>query len=584
MTNQIHRLFTLAAATAMAFGTYAQGGTREVRAFNGGYASLLTVQSLNSQLGKAPQDSLTKEEVEGLIYMREEENLARDVYSVLAKKWGSRPFGNITQAEFSHTAWVKTLLDKYGIVDPSTKLAPGKFKDKSLQKLYDQLIKQGNVSRVEALKVGATIEDVDLFDLERWSKSNKRPDIQLVYDNLARGSRNHLRAFVRNLKNSGVTYKPQYITQETFDEITGSASQTGAVVSKSSAKLQKIASSATFYTVDVASPVNRIALYLEQEAIAMGFKVTAQHDLQASLAKEGRDVNPTLVVELCQPEVAYNALTDMPIFASAMPCRIALTESNGVTTISMIQPTALANAITGAREAESLAMAIQKNLVTILDKTSKRRPNLEDSWFDVNLPYKMALMASNKGESLKTARAIVRTKQQWKALVEKFGKSDHILTSDSGWQSMTTQVMTTLDRSEVQASSGNNAEAHKILENVRFIWATYRDKLNQNNFTDALFHFHDAMEIAVNVPQGTSIVAASAKSLVALKATWKSALMSKIPKLGPDQTTMRQMMFEEVGTIIGNIERGISDNDDTDVSKNLSLLKPAYVKLYLQFG
>lgn len=176
---------------------------------------------------KKPASTLTHSEREGLLFMREEEKLALDAYVVFAEKWGARPFGNIAQAEQSHMDSVKVLLDKYGLPDPIATLKPGQFKNPALQKLYDDLVKSGSTSRIEALKAGAAIEDVDLYDLARWSKLTDKKDILAVFEVLAAGSRNHLRAFVRNLRNSGVTYKPQYITQEAFDKIINSPNERG---------------------------------------------------------------------------------------------------------------------------------------------------------------------------------------------------------------------------------------------------------------------------------------------------------------------------------------------------------------------
>ncbi len=175
----------------------------------------------------APQAQLSEKETAGLRFMREEEKLALDVYTKLAQKWGANPFQNIAQSEQTHTNAVLALLTNYGISDPAANLGPGVFKDKTLQKLYNDLIKTGSVSRVEALKVGATIEDLDLNDLDEWLSVATRPDIRRVYENLARGSRNHLRSFVRALKSAGVTYKPAYISQEAFDKIFSTPNEPG---------------------------------------------------------------------------------------------------------------------------------------------------------------------------------------------------------------------------------------------------------------------------------------------------------------------------------------------------------------------
>ena len=82
---------------------------------------------------------------------------------------------------------------------------------------------QANKTDVDALKVGATIEEVDIVDLQKHLKENDNEDIALVYDNLMRGSRNHLRAFVINLKARGITYSPQYLTQTEYNTIIASA-------------------------------------------------------------------------------------------------------------------------------------------------------------------------------------------------------------------------------------------------------------------------------------------------------------------------------------------------------------------------
>jgi hypothetical protein len=69
--------------------------------------------------------------------------------------------------------------------------------------LYDQLVAGGSVSLVEALKVGAAIEEIDIIDLQAALALVDNRDIRLVYENLLSGSRNHLQAFVRALQQQG---------------------------------------------------------------------------------------------------------------------------------------------------------------------------------------------------------------------------------------------------------------------------------------------------------------------------------------------------------------------------------------------
>jgi len=189
-------------------------------------ALLTLAATILSNLVGAGQ-AISADERAGLIFMREEEKLARDVYRKLESKWGSRPFGNIARAEETHAASVKTLLDRYGLPDPLKEDVPGKFQDKDLQKLYDQLIADGLKSRVEALKVGVLIEELDIADLERWTAKTKATDIKNVYENLTRGSRNHLRSFHQSLKRQGGSYTPKHLSQAAFDKIVNSPMERG---------------------------------------------------------------------------------------------------------------------------------------------------------------------------------------------------------------------------------------------------------------------------------------------------------------------------------------------------------------------
>jgi hypothetical protein len=114
---------------------------------------------------------------------------------------------------------ILTLLDRYGLVDPAAGMGVGVFADPDLQALYDQLMVEGRQSLENALGVGATIEEIDILDLEGYLAQTDNSDIQQVYQNLKQGSENHLRAFVNALEAQGEDYQPQHLSQEAFDTI-----------------------------------------------------------------------------------------------------------------------------------------------------------------------------------------------------------------------------------------------------------------------------------------------------------------------------------------------------------------------------
>ena len=145
---------------------------------------------------------LSADEIAGLKHMREEEKLARDVYTAMYRKWNLRVFKNIIQSEQNHMNAVLVLLKRYSITDPVGSNGDGKFSDIALQDLYTRLIEQGNKSAKDALLVGVDIEKLDISDLQHQiDKVVKSTDILRVYTNLKAGSDNHLAAFNFNLQN-----------------------------------------------------------------------------------------------------------------------------------------------------------------------------------------------------------------------------------------------------------------------------------------------------------------------------------------------------------------------------------------------
>lgn len=155
-------------------------------------------QACQAAIIDAAAAPLSAAEEADLLFMREEEKLARDVYTAMYARWRQPIFRNIAASEQTHMNAILTLLNRYGLPDPAAD-APGVFNNPELQALYDELVAQGNLSRVEALRVGVAIEEADIADLQASLAHTTHADIRLVYNNLLRGSRNHLRAFTRQL-------------------------------------------------------------------------------------------------------------------------------------------------------------------------------------------------------------------------------------------------------------------------------------------------------------------------------------------------------------------------------------------------
>jgi len=177
----------------------------------------------SAQLESLPKQTMDAAETSQLLYMREEEKLARDVYAQLYARWGSPVFARISQSEQRHFDALKMLLDRYGLTDPAAGKAVGAFSDSGLQTLYGDLVKKGEASLVAASTVGATIEDLDIHDLDKAMAATDNVDLKTVYQNLEQASRNHMRAFTAQLTALNATYKAQYISDALLSEILSNA-------------------------------------------------------------------------------------------------------------------------------------------------------------------------------------------------------------------------------------------------------------------------------------------------------------------------------------------------------------------------
>ena len=174
-----------------------------------------------------PVAQLSADDEAALLFMREEERLALDVYTALGETWGLPIFTNIAAAEQTHTDSVRVLLERYGLEDPVPSRPAGEYADATLQAAYDELVELGSRSLEDALRVGAIVEELDIADLR--ARPADAPDVAQVFDALERGSRNHLRAFVGQLEQRGADYAPTHLTQAEVDEILAGDIERGPV-------------------------------------------------------------------------------------------------------------------------------------------------------------------------------------------------------------------------------------------------------------------------------------------------------------------------------------------------------------------
>ena len=113
---------------------------------------------------------------------------------------------------------VKNILERYEI-KYSANDEMGVFESTTLKGIYDNLLDKGSKTMIDALIVGATVEDLDINDLNNLIKETDNVELLNLYNNLRSGSIKHLNSFIKQIEKNNSKYTPQYISQEEFDNI-----------------------------------------------------------------------------------------------------------------------------------------------------------------------------------------------------------------------------------------------------------------------------------------------------------------------------------------------------------------------------
>ena len=211
----------------------------------------LNTNASSTELTTVSLDTLSEDEAAGLIFMREEEKLARDVYLTLGEMYPNEAVFNTIgdNSEQTHTDTVRDALFDYNIDDPnptandlpdSIGVFTGEDYGWYFTEKFTALVDWGSQSVLDALYVGAFIEELDMIDIIKCPKVIVETDngigedecgllytdenqLQTMYTHLVEGSENHLRAYVRNIEAliAPDTYVAQILTQEEVDAILG---------------------------------------------------------------------------------------------------------------------------------------------------------------------------------------------------------------------------------------------------------------------------------------------------------------------------------------------------------------------------
>lgn len=127
------------------------------------------------------------------------------------------------------------------------------------------------------------------------------------------------------------------------------------------------------YTISLSEPVQTTVERLTEELKKLGFGVLSNIDVQRILKEKiGADVGDYVILDVCSPKHAKQALDAHREVGLALPCKICVYSEKGATKISLYRPTEALKPL-GFSDLDTLANEVELSLRTAVDAISTKR-------------------------------------------------------------------------------------------------------------------------------------------------------------------------------------------------------------------
>lgn len=116
------------------------------------------------------------------------------------------------------------------------------------------------------------------------------------------------------------------------------------------------------YTVITDGKVDEIAHELQERLSEKGYGILSTIDVQKILKeKNNESIEPYLILDVCNPKHAGNAINMHKGVGLVLPCKISIYREEGATKMSLLKPTESIR-LTGYDDLSGLAGTVEKDL------------------------------------------------------------------------------------------------------------------------------------------------------------------------------------------------------------------------------
>ena len=158
-------------------------------------------QSFYDASSKHPSESLSGQELQGLLYMAEKQKLHRDVYMAMDERTANPIFNELYLSAAKNMDLITATIENFGQVCPVSKKGVGDFIHAEVQNVYDEFTNSVNDNLIDLLSFALRMEERTVEDIQDFLEQEEgNADIRQLYTELLTDSYSHLDVLNKEIK------------------------------------------------------------------------------------------------------------------------------------------------------------------------------------------------------------------------------------------------------------------------------------------------------------------------------------------------------------------------------------------------
>lgn len=202
--------------------------------------------------------------------------------------------------------------------------------------------------------------------------------------------------------------------------------------------------------------------------------------------------------------------------------------------------------------------------------------------------YRVALFQTNKNNVAKSQEATAQFLKGWKEIITTFSNNPpEVFSTDPEWNATLDTISTIASNSQEQIKGEELKKAHETLEGIRDELSDLRKRNGVIVFSDHINGYHGVMEELLSTGYSADKIGAEAIVDIEKQLAVLDYLAANIKENAPKNyrdNKKYQQLEQNLFASLDLLKKALAENTPEKISKAIKALKPAYAKLFLNFG